>query len=164
LCGLRHARYEYTAIIDDDLEQDPEDIIRLYNKLEEGYDVVYGIAEYKGTRSVGSYMRDLLFNMLTDIPKGVKVSSFRIMNKKVRSEVIEARTRFVYISMEILNATNNIANITISKGPKARTNYTFRKLLALYKNILRTYSKCFLFSRSEIGECYKIEEIIREDK
>jgi glycosyltransferase involved in cell wall biosynthesis len=159
LCSLRHALFEYTVIIDDDLEQSPEDIIALYNKMQQGYDAVYGIPRYSGARSAGSHMRDVLFNALTDIPKGIKVSSFRMMNEKTREAVISADTRFVYISMEILKHTNNIANVDIKSGPKAASNYSFSKLLKLYANIFKTYCKCPLFKKAKAkGQCYEISK------
>ena len=165
LCGLRHAKYEYTVIIDDDLEQSPEDIWALYEKICEGYDAVYGISQYKSVKNLGSLMRDALFRLMTHIPKGIKVSSFRIMNSRTREAVCLADTKFVYISMEILKHTQNIANITINRGPKAESNYTFKKLTAVYKNIIMTYGKCFLFKHKRAkGSCYKIREISGGEK
>ena len=161
LCGLRYARYDYTVIIDDDLEQKPEDILRLYEKSVQGYDVVYGIVPGRGVRKAGSLMRDLLFCVMTDIPRGVKVSSFRIINKKTRDAVILADTSFVYISMEILKHTRNIANISIANGPKAQSNYSLGKLFALYKNIITTYGRCPLIGRAnKKGSCYSVRETI----
>ena len=43
LCGIRSARYEITVTMDDDLQHPPEEIAKLIDKLDEGYDVVYGI-------------------------------------------------------------------------------------------------------------------------
>src|SRR5262245_20682780 len=42
LCGIRSARYEVIVTMDDDLQNPPEEIPKLLNKLAEGYDVVYG--------------------------------------------------------------------------------------------------------------------------
>lgn len=165
LCGLRHAKYEYAVIIDDDLEQSPEDIWALFDKILEGYDAVYGVPAYTAARSFGSLMRDALFRMMTDIPKGIKVSSFRIINRKTSEAVCRADTKFVYISMEILRHTRNIANVAINRGPKAASNYTLRKLAAVYRNIITTYGKCFLFKRKRAkGACYKIREIVGGEK
>jgi undecaprenyl-phosphate 4-deoxy-4-formamido-L-arabinose transferase len=165
LCGLRYAKYDYTVIIDDDLEQSPEDILRLYEKLIQGYDAVYGIVPGRGVRKAGSLMRDLLFCIMTDIPRRVKVSSFRIINKKTRDAVILADTRFVYISMEILKHTNNIANIAMEHGPKAQSNYSLGKLFTLYKNIIMTYVRCPLIrGKNKKGDCYTVRETIGDVK
>jgi glycosyltransferase involved in cell wall biosynthesis len=45
LCGIRAARYEMTVTIDDDLQNPPEEIPRLLDELQRGYDVVYGTPE-----------------------------------------------------------------------------------------------------------------------
>jgi undecaprenyl-phosphate 4-deoxy-4-formamido-L-arabinose transferase len=42
LCGIRAARCEITVTIDDDLQNPPEEIPRLLERLAQGYDVVYG--------------------------------------------------------------------------------------------------------------------------
>src|ERR1700704_3259953 len=42
LCGIRVARYEVIVTIDDDLQNPPEEIPALLEKLAEGFDVVYG--------------------------------------------------------------------------------------------------------------------------
>ena len=47
LCGIRAARFETTVTIDDDLQHNPDDMRALLAKLEEGYDVVYGVCKQK---------------------------------------------------------------------------------------------------------------------
>src|SRR4029079_7434249 len=42
LCGIREARYEIVATMDDDLQHPPDQLPALLAKLNEGYDVVYG--------------------------------------------------------------------------------------------------------------------------
>lgn len=42
LCGVRASKYELIITMDDDLQNPPEEIPHLINKIKEGYDVVYG--------------------------------------------------------------------------------------------------------------------------
>src|SRR5258708_28855911 len=42
LCGIRAARYEVVVTMDDDLQNPPAEIRRLLEKLDLGFDVVYG--------------------------------------------------------------------------------------------------------------------------
>ena len=42
MAGLSFAKGQFIIIMDDDLQHDPSYIIDLYDKCEEGYDVVYG--------------------------------------------------------------------------------------------------------------------------
>ena len=42
LCGIRAARFDTIVTLDDDLQHPPEEIGKLLERLDEGYDVVYG--------------------------------------------------------------------------------------------------------------------------
>ena len=42
LCGIRAARHDIVVTIDDDLQNPPEEILKLLARVNEGYDVVYG--------------------------------------------------------------------------------------------------------------------------
>ena len=45
LCGIRAAQHDVTITMDDDLQNPPEEIRKLLDKLGEGHDVVYGYPE-----------------------------------------------------------------------------------------------------------------------
>lgn len=47
IAGLEHTSGNTIVIMDGDLQDYPEDIPKMYNKMNEGYDVVYGIKEKK---------------------------------------------------------------------------------------------------------------------
>ena len=40
LCGIRHAKYDFIVTMDDDLQNPPEEIPKLLEKIDRGYDVV----------------------------------------------------------------------------------------------------------------------------
>ena len=56
LAGIRAARGDIVITIDDDLQNPPEEIPKLLAKIDEGYDVVYGVA-VTGDRGL---VRDIL--------------------------------------------------------------------------------------------------------
>ena len=45
LCGIRSAIYSTVVTLDDDGQNPPEEIPRLLERLDEGYDLVYGVPE-----------------------------------------------------------------------------------------------------------------------
>lgn len=163
MCGLQYSDCDFTVIIDDDLEQNPDDIIRLYKEIQNGYDVVYGIIKgdtRKTSRNIGSLMRDWLFIILTDIPKGIRVSSLRIIRQEIVRKIINYDTQFVYISLEILKHTNKIANINIKKHNDSKSNYNLTKLIKLYAKMIVNYSSLNIFSKwRKYGKCYEIKEV-----
>ena len=162
LCGLRQSDCDYTLIMDDDLENDPTDILRLYEQISRGFDVVYGVCceTTKGLmRSFGSRFREALITRLSGKPKDIKVCSFRIMTREIVEKVIRADTKFVYISLEILKHTKNIANIEAPYCKSHRTGYHVISLLALAVRMYVYYAKPLRFLRKK-GSQYEIDEVI----
>lgn len=156
ICGLSACSKELVVTIDDDLQYPPEEIEKLIKKLEEGYDVVYGIPKDKkhsNFRNLGTKMTDLMFRFLYNKPKDIKIGSFRIIKADVVKRIIVSREAFVYISALTFKTTRNIANIPVIHNTRqvGRSNYNVYKLLRLYLNILIYYSEginlCFLKSR-----------------
>lgn len=49
-CGLRHLKNDVVAIVMADSSDAPEDVVRCYRKIEEGYDCVFGSRFMKGAK------------------------------------------------------------------------------------------------------------------
>lgn len=165
LCGLRQSRSDYTVIIDDDLEHNPADIPKLYERMQQGYDVVYGVnAQQSGSglfRDFGAWLRDRLFDRITDKPKNQKVCSFRIINWQTVQRVCTADTRFVYISLEILRKPVHIDNVPVRYDRRIRSGYHPLKLIALLLKMVIYYSPRKVFRRMrKHGSCYQIHSIL----
>ena len=87
--GFDHAEGEVIIPLDADLQNDPGDINRLLEKLEEGYDIVSG---WRAKRKDGFILRRLpsiLANWLIVTMTGVKLHDFGCTLKAYRREVIE---------------------------------------------------------------------------
>lgn len=168
LCALRHASADYTVILDDDLEQDPELILTLYGEMQRGYDAVYGPPESlaKGAfRGIGSRLRDRLFDRITDKPADVRVCSFRMMNRETVERIARADTRFVYISLELFKYTRNVTSVEVPYGVSARSGYSAPRLIALLINMYVYYAPhtvCKFLRKT--GPCYKIKGTIGQNK
>ncbi|WP_461205791.1 glycosyltransferase family 2 protein [Clostridium sp. DL1XJH146] len=151
-CGLDFASKDYVITMDDDLQHPPEEIINIMKKMDEEYDVVYGIAEKKEhnfLRNLGSKATNSLFNIICHKPKDIKVSSLRCIRKDVLKEIKKNKTSFVYISAIILSITKNIGNVYIKHRPRryGKSNYNFSKLAKLFLKLYIYYSDTKLFKR-----------------
>ncbi|MCK5811589.1 MAG: glycosyltransferase [Clostridiales bacterium] len=144
--GLMQTSGDYVIIIDDDLEQNPEDIVKLYSEIKKGFHVVYGIdtkvKQKKLIRSIGSSLRDWLFNRLTNKQKNILVSSFRIMDRQLVNKVLLADCKFIYLSMEILKNTNLVGNVAITYEKNKESNYHLLSLIKIWWMIYLYYGKC----------------------
>jgi len=151
--GMTHATGDYIVLIDDDLENNPEDIPLLIEEIEKGYEVVYAInksnCSKSNLRTLGSKLRDMIFRMLTSIPKNIKVCSFRILTKELNEEIIKSKVKLIYISMEILKRTSNIGNIKVKYNSNIDSNYSVSSLIRLYVMIIINYTWLSRFYNKE---------------
>jgi glycosyltransferase involved in cell wall biosynthesis len=167
LCGFRYATGDFLVTLDDDLQHPPEEIPKLYAKLSQGYEAVFGIPSanakrHSRYRNLGSKLVLALLNRITAKPKTVKVSSFRALTREVYRQINNEQRSFIYLAPLIFQATPKIANAWVDHEPRkhGRSNYTLGKLLKLTLKLIVFYTK--------IGAClplrqspqYRIDKVI----
>ena len=87
LCGIRAAKYDVIVTMDDDLQHPPEEIPRLLEQLEQGFDVVYGApkAEQHGfMRALASRITRLALSIAIGMDLAKNVSAFRVFRTQLR--------------------------------------------------------------------------------
>ncbi|RVT96663.1 glycosyltransferase [Rhodovarius crocodyli] len=146
MTGLRHARGAYIINMDDDLQNPPEEVIKLYDHARLGnWDVVYTRyekKEHEGWRNLGSQFANKVADWLLDKPKGLYLSSFRCMSALVVREVTKYRGPYPYIDGLIMQVTQRIDSIVVAHYPRAvgRSNYTMTRLIRLWMNLATNFS------------------------
>ncbi|MCX5905217.1 MAG: glycosyltransferase, partial [Proteobacteria bacterium] len=74
MAGLHHTRGEYVITMDDDMQNPPSEVIKLFNYARtSGKDVVYTFfqnKEHDSFRNFGSWLTNRAADMLLDKPKG----------------------------------------------------------------------------------------------
>ena len=50
--GCDHAEGEWVVVMDCDLQDQPEEIAKLYAKVQEGYEIAYGMSSFRGQQGV----------------------------------------------------------------------------------------------------------------
>lgn len=169
-CGLEHSHGDYIINMDDDLQHNPIYIEDMYNKLEEGYDIVYAVTKvkyHKSYRNFGSKLTDKLFNLLLKKPKDKRVSSYRIMKSELKDVIIKEKKSYNYISASILKYSKNIGNIHYQHSTRkyGNSNYTFLKQLKIFIRIFLYYSDVSVFKPFlSKSEPYSIKTIINDRK
>jgi len=134
--GLKYASGDYIVTMDDDLQHDPKDILRLLHKIQEGYDLVYAISEdnYAYYRQFGSKMTGRFFKRRYKHMKDKRVSSFRIFTKALAQKTLNCSYRFIYLSAIMLGLTDNIGQIQVIKHQRlhGKSGYNLSKLIKLF--------------------------------
>ncbi|MBD2751532.1 glycosyltransferase family 2 protein [Spirosoma validum] len=146
LCGLNHTVGEYVVIIDDDFQNPPESILTLVETAEtKQYDVVYSRYDQKQHhwfRNMGSWLVNTLTTYSIGKPRNLYLSSFKLIGREVVEEIIRYKGPYPYIDGLIFRVTRNVGSVTVPHSARAegRSNYTVRKLIALFLNVFIGYS------------------------
>jgi len=161
LCGIRAARYELVVTLDDDLQHPPEEIPRLLEKLEKGYDVVYGTpqSEQHGLwRDLASRVTKLALQSAMGARTARSVSAFRVFRTQVREAFANYQNSFVSIDVLLTWGTTRFGSVPVrhEKRPYGESNYTFRKLLRHAMNMVTGFSTLPLQLASLMGFAFAL--------
>ena len=123
------------------MQTHPSQIIRLKEKMDEGFDIVYGYYPEKKEsffRRMGSALNHFTVRMLIHKPKWLKTSSYWMIRKYVRDYAITYTHPSVHLQGVFLRITDNIACVPIEhfKREVGTSTYTLKKLIKLYSNII----------------------------
>lgn len=161
LCGIRAARYEIVATIDDDLQNPPGEIPKLIAKLQEGFDVVYGTPE----REQHGLLRDLasqITKMVLQNAMGAEIarniSAFRVFRTQVREAFQEYRGPFVSIDVLLTWGTTRFGAMRVRHEPRQEgvSGYTLKKLILHALNMMTGFSVLPLQLASMIGFTFTV--------
>lgn len=156
LCGIRAANKEIVITMDDDLQNPPEEIPKLLDKLAEGYDVVYGTPEKEQhgfLRDFASKFTKLALKSSIGVDIARKVSAFRAFRTNIRDAFSSYQSPFVSIDVLLTWGTTSFAAIPVKHNSRKLgvSNYTFVKLMTHAVNMLTGFSILPLQVASIIG-------------
>jgi glycosyltransferase involved in cell wall biosynthesis len=156
LAGIRQARFEITVTLDDDLQNPPEEIPKLVEKVEEGYDVVYGTPlqqQHGFWRNLASRVTKLALQSAMGAQTARYVSAFRAFRTPVRGAFDGYQGPFVSIDVLLTWGTTRFAAVPVRHAPRhaGASSYTFRKLLVHALNMMTGFSTFPLQLASLVG-------------
>ena len=159
MAGLRYAHGAHVITMDDDLQNPPEEVVRLWHHAKDNdYDVVYSyyaVKKHSSWRNLGSCLTNWCADHLLDKPKGLYLSTFRCMNAFTVKAVLEHTGPFPYIDGLIMQVTQNIGRMEVAHSPRetGESNYTLRKLVRLFLSMFLNFSVIPLRMATLIGTC-----------
>ena len=146
LAGLRAASGNFVITMDDDFQDAPDEVARLYQYTKENdFDVVYTRSAKKQHslfRKLGSSFANFTADLMLSKPKNLYLSSFRCIRKIVVDHIIQYLGPYPYIDGLIFQATHRAGSIEVEHLPRteSKSNYTLSRLLKLWINILLNFS------------------------
>lgn len=131
--------------LDDDGQIPVNEVFSLIEKLNEGYDVVYGSYKNKKHsifRNMGSRINDLMSEYLMNKPKNLKVSSYFVTHRFIIDEMLKYKNSYPYLLGLVLRTTKNITSVYVNHREResGSSGYTFKKLISLWVNGFTAFS------------------------
>lgn len=161
LCGIRMARHDVIVTMDDDLQHPPEEIHKLIDKLDEGYDVVYGTPQHEQHglwRDLASQVTKIALQSAMSVDVARNVSAFRAFRSLLREGFANYSSPYVSIDVLLTWTSTKFSNIAVQHNPRAAgvSNYTFWKLVNHALNMMTGYSTKPLQLASVIGFAFTL--------
>lgn len=145
MAGLRHSDGDYVVCLDDDGQTPANEVDKLLDKLEEGYDAVYAKYEHKqhsGFRNLGSRVNERMTRVMLGKPPELYISSYFAVKRFVVEDMIRYENSYPYVIGLVLRATRNIANVPVNHREResGTSGYTLKKLVSLWFNGFTAFS------------------------
>ena len=158
-CALKHSTGDFVMTIDADLQNPPEEMIKLMKRAVQGNcDLIFGRFVKKRhslVRRMGSRVIGLLNEKIFGKPKDLKITNFRLMSRDLVTRMCGYRTAFPYINGLALkfSSPSRRANVLVEHCERkaGKSAYTPARIARLVFTILFNYSSYPLVLVSTIG-------------
>lgn len=152
--GIETAKYSRTSVMDADGSHNPDDIVRLYNKMNDGYDLCIGSRYINGgytdnnfVLKLMSYCLNLTFRILFDLNVKDVSNSMRIYDTKTLKSIKIECDNFDLVEEILIKLKYNFRDIKITeipvyfnkrvKGESKRSLFVF--IISYFKTIIRLW-------------------------
>ncbi len=155
LCGVRLARGDAIITLDDDLQNPPEEIPRLLEKLADA-DVVYGTPR----QETHGLLRDLASQITKWVLQGAmgadtagKISAFRAFRTQLRDAFANFCSPTVNLDVLLTWGTHRFTAVVVHQDPRTQgvSGYTMTKLMRHAINLMTGFSTLPLQLASLVG-------------
>lgn len=143
--GLQRVQGDVVVIMDGDLQDYPEDIPKLYAKLCEGYDIVYGRKQRKNESAVRNFFSRTFVRVLrwlSDYRMDFNTCMFRMVTRRVVDAVLQFKEREPSLTfiMGLIGFPTASVEVTSGAREHGKTNYPFWRQVNLAISSIVSFS------------------------
>ncbi|MCK5535358.1 MAG: glycosyltransferase family 2 protein [Bacteroidales bacterium] len=134
--GLDYAHGDWVIVMDCDLQDKPEEILKLYNKAQEGYDIVFGKRaerQDKYFKKLASKIFYKIYDYLTGYDTDHSIANFSIISQNVVKNFRKMGEQHKPYGYFVNWLGFKRTNIDIEHAPRleGKSSYTLKKLIDL---------------------------------
>lgn len=145
VAGLTQAKGKWIVVMDCDLQDQPKEVLKLYNKAQEGFDVV--LAKRKNRqdhffKKISSLIFSKIYSFFTDTKYDNEVANFGIYHNKVIQSILEISDSIKFFPLFVKYVGYNSTSIIVEHGQRDEgdSSYSFSKLISLAFNSIISFS------------------------
>ncbi|HUN02305.1 MAG TPA: glycosyltransferase family 2 protein [Niabella sp.] len=143
--GLDNCRGDWVVVMDCDLQDQPEEIPRLYQEALKGYDIVYAQRKKRMDgflKRLSSKIFYKLFSWLSGVPQDSSIANFGIYSGKAIAAINRMREPLRSFATMIKWVGFKSTSIEVAHAARmeGKTSYNFKKLLDLALDISLSFS------------------------
>lgn len=163
--GLNYAKSDWVIVMDSDLQDRPEVIPRLYQKAQEGFDIVF-VSRVNRPESIFYRSLQRLFYFVLKLSSGIKFDSsqanFSIINRKVVEAFNQFPEQARFYGSTVLWLGFKRTSIVAEHGTRFKGNpsYNFQKRFKLAGDIILAFSDRPLKFAVAIGLLFSLISVI----
>jgi len=156
LAGIDQCKGDYTFLMDGDLQDQPEDIPRLLEKIKEGHDIVQGIPPKRHTGFMHNLLSRLFFKFfikVSTVDPRTRIGLFRCLNKDVVNSIKKLPERAIFFGgiVSWVGFRTAYVNVNRSSRYSGSSKYNLLKRFALAMNAITSFSERPLIFIFQLG-------------
>lgn len=146
MAALNSATGDYVVCGDDDGQTPFVELPKLFEKIEEGYDLVeakYSVRENRSLfRKLGTIMNEGMATWLIAKPRGLELTTYWVVRRYVVDEMIAYPNPYPYLGGLMLRTTQNACNVDVTHRERisGSSGYSIRKMIELWLNGFTSFS------------------------
>jgi dolichol-phosphate mannosyltransferase len=145
MAGLSFAKGEWIVVLDCDLQDQPKEVLKLYNKAKEGFDIV--LAKRKNRqdgflKKFSSFVFSKIYGFFTDTKYDNEVANFGVYNHKAIKAILEISDsiQFFPLFVKFVGFRSTSVIVEHAKREEGNSSYSYSKLISLAFNSIISFS------------------------
>lgn len=165
LAGLDYSTGDWVVVMDCDLQDAPEEIENLYNKANEGYDVVFARRKQRKDSAFKVFVSGLfyrLYSWATDVRYDESLENFSISNRKVIDAYCSMREmhRAFVMYIQWMGFKRTSIEVEHHERYAGKSGYNFKKRMNMAAEILTSQSDKLLRVLFRVGTVISLAAFI----
>lgn len=146
MAALNQSSGDYVVCGDDDGQTPFIELPKMFEKIEEGYDLVeakYAVREKRSLfRRLGTIANESMATWLIAKPKGLELTTYWVTRRYVVNEMIAYHNPYPYLGGLMLRTTQKACNVEVTHRERlsGHSGYSLRKMIELWLNGFTSFS------------------------